>query len=251
TTNADQNYGEIVNLGANALLAAGSGNITLSKAVTATGASKLARTGSRTTNINGGSVTTNADQNYGEIVNLGANALLAAGSGNITLSKAVTATGTSSLTITGTGTTNINGGSVTTNADQSYGEIVNLGVNTTLASGSGNITLSKAVPATGPSSLTLTRTGTTNRNAASVTTNADQNYGEIVNLGVNTTLASGTGNVIFGKAVTATGASTLTVNGSGTTQINGGSVTTNANQTYNEVVSLGANATLAAGTGNV
>src|SRR5205085_1689338 len=127
--------GEAVNLGVSTTLASGTGNVIFGKAVTATGASTLTVNGTGTTQINGGSVTTNANQTYNEAVSLGANAILAAGTGNVTFAQAVSGVGAASLTITGIGTTNINGGSVTTNANQSYGEAVLLGVNTTLAAG--------------------------------------------------------------------------------------------------------------------
>ena len=60
-----------MNLGAPTLLAAGTGSITFSKAVAGVVAgASLTVTGTGTTNINGGSVTTlDADQSYGEIIN--------------------------------------------------------------------------------------------------------------------------------------------------------------------------------------
>lgn len=62
----------------------------------------------------------------------------------------------SSLTKSGTGATNISGGLVRTSGGQSYADIVNLGGNTTLSStGTGDITLSKAVSNSNQSSLTI------------------------------------------------------------------------------------------------
>jgi hypothetical protein len=107
----------------------------------------------------------------------------------------------------------INGGAITTNNGPiNLADAVTLGANTTIAAGSGNITLGGTV--NGAFSLTLNSTGTT-------------------------TLGSAVGNT--------TPLASLTTNAGGTTLINGGAVTTTGAQTYNDAVTLGASATLTAG----
>ena len=130
---AGQNYSGQVTLGGSGIqtLNPNGGNVTFAKAVTGASGIGLSVTGpSGTTFINGGTVTTagvGGNQTYGQEVSLGANTALTAGIANIHLQQGREGRGTATLTITGKGTTNINGGSVTTNADQTYGEAVALG----------------------------------------------------------------------------------------------------------------------------
>jgi hypothetical protein len=254
TTTGAQTYNDAVTLGANATLAAGAGNVTLastvnggfSLTVNSTGTTRFGgavggttRLTSLTTNAVGtteinGNVSTTGAQSYGDAVLLtGAAILDSNGSGNITFSSTVnggqaltvntggttTFTGAvgplSSLSTNAGGTTAINGGTVTTTGDQTYSDAVVLGANTTLTStgAGGNITLAGTVngAAANTQSLTVNASGTTT-------------LGGIV--GGTTALTS------------------LTTDANGTTAINTTAITTANGQTYNDAVTLGANATL-------
>ncbi|MCI0629494.1 MAG: filamentous hemagglutinin N-terminal domain-containing protein [Phycisphaerales bacterium] len=192
------------------------------------------------TRLNGGSVITSADQTYNDALRLGANTTLAAndvtfaasvnsfdatdrfltvnttGGGVTTFGGAV---GTSfdllSLTTNADGETRLNGGSVITSADQTYNDALRLGANTTLTAN--NITFASTVNSFDATDRFLV---------------------------ANTT---GGGITTFGGAVgTSFDLLSLTTNADGETRLNGGSIITSADQAYNDVVRLGANATLAA-----
>src|SRR5205823_2286933 len=115
------------------------------------------------------------------------------------------------LTSNGAGSTAINGGAVTTDVDQNYNNAVTLGANDVLTGR--NITFALTVD--GAQALT-------------VNTNS--------------------GNTTFGGAVGfTTPLSSVTTNADGATRINGGSVSTSGDQTYNDIVTLGADTTISAG----
>ena len=173
------------------------------------------------------------------------------------------------------------GGSVTTTGTQNYGANSLLGANNTLTgtniafggtvdgaqtlaiNASGTTTLGGAVGAT--TALTsLSTSGITNLNGASIRTNGSQSYGGAVTLGANTTVTANT--VDFNGTVN--GARTLLVNDSGTTTFHGNvggtaaltsltttaggstvlpaQVTTTGAQVYGDPVTLSANTTLSA-----
>jgi len=249
-----QTYNNPVVVGANTTLSSsGSGNITFASTVNGASSLTVNTTGTTTfggavggttalaslttdaggtTIINGGSVTTSGAQSYGDAVTLGANTTFAStGSGNITFVSTVNGafaltantagvttlggavggtTALTSVTTDAAGSTHINGGTINTTGAQTYNDAVVLGANTTLAStGSGNIALASTVD--GAFALTV--------NTAGVTT--------------------------FGGAVGGTTALTsITTNAGGSTAINGGAITTSGAQTYNDAVTLGADATL-------
>src|SRR5207245_6908782 len=108
----------------------------------------------------------------------------------------------------------------------------------------GNTTFGGAVGGTtAVSSLKTNADGTTRINGGVVTTSGDQTYNDKVTLGADATLTAA--NVVFGNTVNSSGAGVdLTVNAK--TAINGGVVTTSGDQTYNDAVTLGADATLTA-----
>ena len=288
--------------------------------------------------MNGGNITTTGDQTYGEVVKLGVDTTLNAGAGNVTfintIDTATSAASERSLTINSNGITTLgggagftralstlttdagtagslfmNGGSITTTSNQSYGEVVKLGVDTTLNAGAGNVTFSNTIDTDATSaalrSLTVNSNGLTTlggavgftralstlatdagtagslaMNGGNITTTGNQTYGEIVKLGVDTTLTAGSGNVNFSNTIdTSTGAaaeSSLTINGNGVTTfngaigtnralstlttdagtggssvMNGSTISTTGNQSFGEVVKLGVDTTLNAGAGNV
>ena len=173
------------------------------------------------------------------------------------------------------------GGNVVTTGAQTYGTNVFLGVNTTLAgtdialngpvygartlaiNASGTTTLGGTVGAS--TALTsLSTSGATNLNGASIRTTGAQSYGGAVTLGANTTVTANT--VDFNGTVN--GARTLLVNDSGTTTFHGNvggtaaltsltttaggstvlpaQVTTTGAQVYGDPVTLSANTTLSA-----
>ena len=194
--------------------------------------SSLVTNNSGTTEINGGSVDTTGNQTYNDAVELGADATLtstAAGtiefdtildgpqnlivntSGITRFDGAVgNVAALTSLTTDAGGTTEINGGSVDTTGNQTYNDAVQLGADATLTStGAGTIEFDTILD--GPQNLIVNTSGITRFDGA-------------------------VGNV---AALTS-----LTTDATGTTEINGGSVDTTGNQTYNDAVQLGADATL-------
>ncbi|MDI1258122.1 filamentous hemagglutinin N-terminal domain-containing protein [Aquabacterium sp.] len=181
----------------------------------------------------------------------------------------------------GSGLSYLYGGSVTTTGTQTYAANSLLGANNTLTgtniafggtvdggqtlaiNASGTTTLGGAVGAT--TALTsLSTSGVTNLNGASIRTTGAQSYGGAVTLGANTTVTANT--VDFNGTVN--GARTLLVNDSGTTTFHGNvggtaaltslattaggstvlpaQVTTSGAQVYGDPVTLSANTALSA-----
>lgn len=193
-----------------------------------------------TTNINGGSVNTTGNQTYNDAVLLGDNTILTStGTGDITFESTLdgaftlgintdgnttfngaigTNSALNSLTTDAIGTTNFNGGSITSTGSQTFNDAVLLGDNTILTStGIGDITFESTLD--GAFALGINTDGNTNFNGT---------------VGNNSALTS------------------LITDTIGTTNINGGSVITTGNQTYNDVVLLGANTVLtSSGTGDI
>ncbi len=258
-TTQDQFYNEPVTLGADATL--NGNNITFAATVNSAGANRsltvntnangittftgvvgglLALASLQTnldgeTRINGGVINTTGDQTYQDPVTLGTNTTLTGNditfgntlnsqgvprtllvntdaNGNTTFSGIVGGTlALASLETNPDGETRINGGAITTIGDQLYRDPVVLGANTTLTSG-------------------------TNINFFS-TLNSDATARDLI--------AVAAANTIFGGAVGGLSAlRNLSVTAPGATQINGGLVTTTQDQSYNEPVTLGADATL-------
>jgi hypothetical protein len=225
------------------------GNTTFIGAVGGTNAlATLSTDGGGTTAIDGGGVRTTGVQTYDDAVLLGANAALtstgAGALGDITFARTVTSPGTprsllvttaGTTTFSGTvgagvgnallsvttdqpGTTAINGGAITTATTQAYNDAVTLGADATLTStgagAAGNITFAGTL-----TSPTIAR-------SVAVNTAGTTTFLQAVGAGANNALAS------------------LTTNAGGSTDINGGSVTTTGTQTYNDAVTLSADATL-------
>lgn len=222
-----------------ALAVTASGNTVFSSAVGAgTALASLGTDGGGLTQLNGGAVTTTGGQIYSDAVTLGTNATLAGAgitfsstfnsagaartlqindSGTTTFSGAVGNTlALASVTTNTGGTTAINGGSLATTGAQTYNDAVTLGVNTTLTGV--DITFNSALNSSGAArTLQINDSGTTT-------------FGGLV--GNTLALAS------------------LTTNTGGTTAINAASLNTTGAQTYNDAVTLGANATLTSSGGS-
>jgi hypothetical protein len=190
----------------------------------------LTTAASGSTTINGGAVQTTGAQSYGDPLSIGANTTFASsGSGNLTFSS--TLNGAFAVTFNAGGVTTFNG----------------------------------AVGGTAPlTSLTTGASGTTLINTASVRTTGTQTYNNPVLLAANTVISSiGGGAITF--ATTLDGASAVTINSSGVTTfngavggataltslvtdaagetlVNGGLVRTSGLQTYNDAVTIGADA---------
>ena len=182
--------------------------------------------------ISGGSVTTTGGQTYNDPVTLGANTTLSgtAIAFNGTLNSDATprtllvnasaqttfaglvggVNALASLATDAAGLTLISGGGVTTTGSQTYSDPVTLGANTTL------------------SGTAIAFNGTLNSDATPRTL--------LVNASAQTTF----GGLVGGVNALAS----LSTDAAGTTLISGGGVTTTGGQTYNDPVTLGANATL-------
>ena len=151
-----------------------------------------------TTAINGGSVTTTAEQAYKDNVTLGANTVLDASAvtfGESGTGKTLTSPNASTLLVNAAGTTTFHGAVGGT-------------------PGGGNEL----------GSLTTDAPGTTAINGGSVTTTAEQAYKDNVTLGANTVLDASAvtfGESGTGKTLTSPNASTLLVNAAGTTTFHG------------------------------
>jgi filamentous hemagglutinin family protein len=287
TTTGGQSYGEALTLGGNATLTGttlglaaidgGGNNLTLNNSGQATlnaavnGVNQFNATGSGTltvnntvsarsvndmevTTLNGGNVTTTADQTYDKGVTLGRDTTLAGttlglgivhgvghsltlvNSAQTTLDGALddlnqfNATGSGTLLVNNTVSagsvsdsevTTLNGGSVKTTAGQTYGKAVTLGKDTTLS----GTTLTLAAVDGGGKDLTL-------NNSAQATLN-----GTLDN--VNQFNATGSGILAVNNTVSAG-----SVNDTEVTTLSGGSVTTTAGQTYGEAVTLRKDTTL-------
>jgi filamentous hemagglutinin family protein len=224
-----------------------SGTTTLSGAVGGAGAagdklSSLSTDAAGSTAILGGSISTTGSQTFNDAVTLGANTTLSGAgitlggsvkssggnrsltindSGTTTLSGAVGGAGVagdklSSLSTDAAGSTAILGGSISTTGSQTFNDAVTLGANTTL-SGAG-ITLGGSVKSSGGNrSLTINDSGTTTLSAA-----------------------------VGGTGAAGDKLSSLSTDAAGSTAILGGSISTTGTQTFNDAVTLGADATLAA-----
>ncbi len=254
TTTGNQLYNDPATLGAATVLAStGAGNIRFFSTVDGAFALTANTTGTTrfdgqvggttplvsvqtdaggTTAINGGVVNTTTFQTYGDNVTLGADATLTSsasgditfnGNVNGTFALVVNTTGATifngavgnnnalvSVTTDAPGTTQINGGSVDTTTFQTYNDAVTIGANTILTStGSGDVTFVTTVD--GGFDLTVNTAGVTK----------------------------------FGGAVgNTTALDSVTTDAAGSTQINGGIVKTVNRQTYNDPVTLGADAVL-------
>jgi hypothetical protein len=208
---------------------------------------------------------------------VGAFALTANSAGTTTFGGAIGGTTPlASVTTDAAGTTLLAGGSVTTTGAQTFNENMTLGANTTLTGSTittagtvtgggnslgvtGNAVIGGAV--SGLSSLSVS--GTTAVNTASITTTGSQIYGGLVTLGASTVTLTGTdptftaGVVGAGNSLmlqfsgttaidgaTFTGINKLTSRSGGTTTLTG-TLTTTGSQRYGDVVSLLGATTLA------
>ncbi len=231
-------FGAAVN-GPAALAVTAAGNTIFNGTVGAgTALASLSTDGGGTTQLNGGSVATTGGQNYSDAVTLGANMTLTANSitfgstlnsagaaralqindsGTTTFSDTVgNSLALASLTTNAVGATAINGGSISTSGAQVYNDAVTLGADTTM-SGSG-ITFSSMLNSSGAArTLQVNDSGTTT-------------FGGTV--GNSLALAS------------------LATNAGGSTAINTTTLNTAGAQTYNDAVTLGADAVLASSGGS-
>lgn len=273
----------------------------------------LARSGDDVTRINGGAVTTVGAQTYGGPVEINsatdttiitgngitfsgtlngtaANAealTIAAGGTGVTFGSAVGGQGLASLSVGGPAT--INGGGITTTADQSYLGPVVVGADTTFSGldltfagpldsaadsnravtlnggDTGVVTLGGAVGATlALGSLTRLGGELASILGGTVTTTGAQSYAGPVEIdsATDTTALAGNGITFSSTLSGATPTQVLTITGggsgttfggavsdlasltvSGATNVNGGSVTTTGDQTFENAVILGANTT--------
>jgi Concanavalin A-like lectin/glucanases superfamily/PKD domain/Matrixin len=283
--------------GGNSLTVAGDAVFGDAATDTVSGLNSLSVSG--TTTVSAGAISSTGSQSYAGAVTLGANTTLSAGASDVTFGSTVTgpfgltvnssgntnfegAVTTASLTTDAGGTAHVDGGAVTTSGTQSYGDAVALGADTTLTgttatflgtlSGgnhnlavTGNAVFGDAATDTVAGLSSLTVSGTTAINTASVTTSGTQTYSGAVTLGADATL-TGTmvttldtvnggghsltvsGNAVLGDAPAdaVSGLSSLAV--SGTTAINTAAVSSTGTQTYSGAVTLGADTTLTATT---
>ena len=254
-TSGNQTYSGAVKLGADTTLTSATGTANFGSTVrgAADGAQSLTIAGdavfggavgdggkrltslsvSRTSAINGKTVTTTGSQTYSGATTLGDNSTLTGtaisfGStldgaktldiiGNATFGDLVGSDpvgGTTPLTsLTVSGTSVINGGAVKTSGDQTYTGGVTLGANTTLTSATG-----------------AAKFGSTVRGAADAAQSLDIS-----------------GNAVFGGAVGDNNQRLTTLSVTGTSAINGKTVNTSGNQTYTGPATLGADTTLTSG----
>ena len=269
-----------------------------------------------TTQLDGGEVWTTGDQTYQDAVTLGADAKLtglnvsftgtlndggAIGNANLTVNASdVTTFGRAvgglqaltSLTTDAAGTTQLDGGAVQTVGNQTYQDAVTLGADATLtglnvsftgtlndggATGNANLTVNAGGVTTfgravgglqALTSLTTDAAGTTQLDGGGVQTVGDQTYQDRMTLGADATLSgvnvrftntlnddatpgnakltvTASGETTFKQAVGRVQALTsLTTDAAGTTQVDGGEVWTTGDQTYQDAVTLGADAKL-------
>ena len=339
-TTGDQRYQDAVTLGSDARLtglnvsftgtlndggAAGNASLTVNAGgVTAFGQAvggvqaltSLTTDAVGTTQVNGGVVRTVGDQTYQDAVTLGADATLTgvnvrftntlnddgtAGNANLTINASgetmfARAAGglqaLTSLTTDAAGTTQLDGGGVRTTGDQTYQDAVTLGADVALTgvnvtfgrtldeggvAGNANLTVNASGVTTfgqavgglqALTSLTTDAAGTTQLDGGVVRTTGDQTYQDAVTLGADATLTgvnvrftntlnddatagnanltiNASGVTMFDRAVGGVQALTsLTTDAAGTTQFDGGVVRTAGDQTYQDAVTLGADATL-------
>ena len=244
--------------------------------------------------LHGGTITTSGAQAYSGAVTLGADATLhgttvafgatidgahaLAVTANGSFGGAVGATSTL-ISLAVSGTSALNGASVNTVGDQSYGGAATLGADTALTSSGGLVKFvqtlnsdatARALSIVGKAEFdstvgglnalaSLGVSGTSALNGGMVTTTGAQTYGGAATLGANTVLTGSAvgfasavdgaytltiaGNGGFGGAVGATTALT-SVSVSGTSALNGGLVKTTGVQTYGGAATLGANTAL-------
>ena len=269
-----------------------------------------------TTQFDGRVVRTAGDQTYLDAVTLGADATLTGvnvrfasslnddatpGNAGLTVNASgVTTFGQAvgglqaltSLTTDAAGTTQLDGGVVRTTGDQTYQDAVTLGADATLTgvnvrftntlnddatAGNANLTINasgvtmfdRAVGGVQAlTSLTTDAAGTTQFDGGVVRTTGDQTYQDAVTLGADATLTgvnvrfsntlnddampgnanltvNASGATTFGQAVGGLQALTsLTTDAGGTAQVDGSWVWTTGDQTYQDAVTLGADATL-------
>ena len=231
-------FGGAVN-GPAALTVTAAGNTIFGSTVGAgTALASLSTDGGGTTQLNGASVATSGAQSYSDAVTLGADATLTANS--ITFSSTLNSAGVArtlqlndsgtttfgnavgnslalaSLATNAGGSTAINGGSVATSGTQNYGDAVTLGANTTLTAN--GITFGSTLNSAGAArTLQLNDSGTT---------------------------------IFSGTVGNSLALSSLTTNAGGSTAINTTTLNTTGAQTYNDAVTLGADAVLASSGGS-
>jgi filamentous hemagglutinin family protein len=225
----------VTTTGANAdatLTAAGTpADITLG-ALAIVGALDVTATGGIT--LNGGTVTSGSHQTYNNDVTLGTGTTLTSTAGGITLGGTVNGAQTLA-TSTATGTT-LNG--TVGNASPLTGLVI-----------TGPATVNTAQVITDATTGDQVFNGAVTLGADATFTGNDITFNSTVNsdgTARNLTVTSNnSGSTTFGGALGAASAlASVTTNGDGTVAINGGTVATTNNQTYNDAVTLGANASL-------
>lgn len=256
-----------------------------------------------------GTITSTGNQTFNDAVNLAGNTTINAGAGNITFGSTIDQGQTLTLNSSGTttlvgavggsaalaaltsdsaGTSVFNGGTINATGNIRFDDGLTIGLDTTMTSASGGITLGTGATGTAHS-LTLnssgltalsgvftglttltTDSGGTTQLSGSITTSGGQTFDDSIILNFDTTLASTSNgqiqfNAINGNArsltvntggVTkflgsATGFSSLTTDASGSTTMGGGTISSTGNQVFNDAVTLTANTTVSSSAGGI
>jgi autotransporter-associated beta strand protein len=210
--------------------------------------------------------------------------------GNVTIENDISSNALHELDFDAAGAINIDTASVSTLAAQGYEAPVTLGVDTTLTSSGQSVVLVKTVDGAHALSIggdaqifgaigsttalsKLSAAGHTQLETNAITTTGAQHYTGAVTLAADATVSSNAagdisfdstingaqaltvdtgGTTTFSGGVGATTAlASLTTDAPGSTAIDGASIVTSGTQTYHDPVTLGSNATLTSGTGDV
>ncbi|MHC4283957.1 MAG: beta strand repeat-containing protein [Planctomycetota bacterium] len=244
------NYWLTVNSSSGATIfggAVGSGSLAGSES---TGLGRVTTNSAGTTQINGGSVTTNGNQYYYDPVTLGDNTTL--NGKYVTFAKTLDSDSGNkrSLLVNASDVTTFNG--VVGGIDRLSHLETDAAGRTEISAGTINLdgdSAKFADPVLLTDDLTINEAGSGNIEFVStVDSKEGSNYSLTVNSGAGATIfASAVGSDALGVLSDDEGLGSLTTNAAGTTQINGGSVTTTWDQKYHDAVTLGTDTTLNAG----
>ncbi len=258
TNNGVVSVSGLTTLTGNSTLSTGTGNITL--AGVAAGSNTLTFAGTGGLTMSGNFTSTNTAFNFNRAVTLANNTTVNSGTATTTFGSTVNGARTLNITAGSTtlsgaigNTTALNG--LTVNGSLSLGGNVTLSndpmvvtglttltSNSTLSTGTGNITL--AGVAAGSNTLTFAGTGGLTMSGNFTSTNTAFNFNRAVTLANNTTVNSGTANTTFGSTVN--GARTLNVTAGNTVFSNTvGATTALTGLTITGPASLAGNVTLA------
>ncbi len=271
--------------GNNSLTLLGTGTKTFTGAVGGTTAIGALNVTGNTTLSN--SVTTNnASITFNSPLTLGANSVINSGTATTTFSSTVNGARTLNVTagntvfggavgnttaltgLTVTGPASIAGNVTLTNAALSVSGLTTLTGNSTLSTGTGNITL--AGVAAGTNTLTLAGTGGLTMSGSFTSTNTAMTFNRVVTLAGATTVNTGTAATTFSSTIdgntslTLLGTGTKTFSGAvggstaltaltvtGNTTLGGNVTTNNGNVVFNNLVTLSGSRNINTGTGNI